>query len=256
MPQVGSRLSNRNSMFVSGSLIPAIDMDESEELHRLATQQTRSYQAGYDSMLDKSARRASRYLYDVPSGLPSGSVQRTLSKAFGWPQRIGQGTFRRSNRTSSSIVDQHKIYDIYEESIWHNSRTPHAAPGPAASAPFGLDTIGAVNQLHAIAEECEYQKPSTIGGYTASRLKSLHSIASSGSPWRMVRSIRLGGTRRDKCNSEWDGSSTFTTSTYSDASSDSGVSFTDMKPQARQPAEPKVVRKQSMLHGFAKRAGL
>ncbi|KAJ1897262.1 hypothetical protein LPJ71_006392, partial [Coemansia sp. S17] len=254
MSQIGNRQSNRNSMFIAGSLLPAVDMDESEELHHRQSEHPNRCKTSLGSRASKSALRTSRYLYDVPPSAPSGGVQGTLSKAFSWSQRIGQGSSKRPNRTSSLAIDQHKIYDIYEESIWHNSsHISHTAPEPAISA-FELDTDSA--QPHDISEdENQRQKSSIVDGSSGSRLKSLHSMASSGAPWRMLRSIKLGTSSRDN-NIECDGSSTFTGSVYSDSSSESNVPPPDMKRPASQPVLSKVARKPSVLHTLVKRAGL
>ncbi|KAJ2822159.1 hypothetical protein GGI24_004022, partial [Coemansia furcata] len=192
----------------------------------------------------KSAHRTSRYLYDVPTNPSSGGVQGTLSKAFSWSQRIGQGSSKRPNRTSSLAIDQHKIYDIYEESIWHNSsHILHAAPEPAAYTPFELD------------KDSQCQQSDIADNSSGSRLKSLHTMASSGAPWRMLRSIKLGASARDK-SADCDGSSTFTGSVYTDSSSEAEVPPPDMKRQASQPVLSKVARKPSVLHTLVKRAGL
>ncbi|KAJ2866416.1 hypothetical protein GGH94_001535 [Coemansia aciculifera] len=254
MSQIGNRQSNRNSMFIAGSLLPAIDMDESEELHNRQSEQPNLCITSLGSRASNSALRTSRYLYDVPTSAPSGGVQGTLSKAFSWSQRIGQGSSKRPNRTSSLAIDQHKIYDIYEESIWHSSsHISHTAPEPAAS-PFELDTDSA--QSHDISEEESRRQKSNVGdGSAGSRLKSLHSMASSGAPWRMLRSIKLGTSSRDN-TTECDGSSTFTGSVYSDSSSESNVPPPDMKRPASQPVLSKVARKPSVLHTLVKRAGL
>ncbi|KAJ2816087.1 hypothetical protein FBU31_006702, partial [Coemansia sp. 'formosensis'] len=243
MSQISNRQSNRNSMFIAGSLLPAIDMDECDELHNRQSQQPSRYQASLGSRAMKSAHRTSRYLYDVPTNASSGGVQGTLSKAFSWSQRIGQGSSKRPNRTSSLAIDQHKIYDIYEESIWHNSsHILHAAPEPAAYTPFELD------------KDSQCQQSGFADNSSGSRLKSLHTMASSGAPWRMLRSIKLGASARDK-SADCDDSSTFTGSVYSDSSSEAEVPPPDMKRQASQPVLSKVARKPSMLHTLVKRAG-
>ncbi|KAJ2644733.1 hypothetical protein GGF44_000452 [Coemansia sp. RSA 1694] len=256
MSQVGIRQSNRNSMFISGALLPAVDMDEGEELHHQSQSQKQPshYQSSLGSRLNKCEHRTSRYLYDVPA---SGGVQGTLSKALNWSQRIGHGSPRRSKRASSLAVDQHKIYDIYKESPWHNStHISQADPEPTASMPFDLEAnSSSAARLHDLSGENQFRTSNAVDGTASSRLKSLHAMASSGAPWRMLRSIKLGAPLRDK-SGEWDGSSTYTGSVYSDSSNDSVVSPLDIRRQASQPVISKVVRKPSVLHTFAKRAGL
>ncbi|KAJ2021694.1 hypothetical protein GGI06_002140 [Coemansia sp. S85] len=245
MSQIGNRQSNRNSMFIAGSLLPAIDMDESDELHNRQPQHSSIRQASLGSQMNKNMHRTSRYLYDVPTGAPNGGVHGSLSKAFSWSQRFGQGSSKRPNRTSSLAIDQHKIYDIYEESIWHSS----SLISHSASLPFDLDTDSA--QQHASLGESKSRKGSVVDGSAGSRLKSM----ASGTPWRMLRSIKLGASSRDK-STECDGSSTFTGSVYSDCSSGSSVPPPDIKRQASQPVLSKVTRKPSVLHTLVKRAGL
>ncbi|KAJ2747198.1 hypothetical protein GGI20_000719 [Coemansia sp. BCRC 34301] len=257
MSQIGIRESNRNSMFIAGALLPAINMDEDMELHRQCQQQQLSRcQDSLGSRLNKREHRTSRYLYDVPRSSSSGGLQGTLSKAFSWSQRIGQGSPKRLNRASSLAVDQHKIYDIYEESLWHNiAHAPHAVPESTSTMSFSFDTSNSSAQLCDLPEKVQHQTSSTVDCASGSRLKSLHAMASSGAPWRMLRSIKLGASSRDK-STEWDCSSTYTGSECSDDTTGSKLAPPDMKRQASQPMLSNLVRKPSGLHMFVKRAGL
>ncbi|KAJ2733191.1 hypothetical protein IW152_003263 [Coemansia sp. BCRC 34962] len=246
MSQISNWQSNRNSMFIAGSLLPAIDMDERDGLHNRQPQQLNLRQASLGSRMNKNTYRTSRYLYDVPISTPSGGIHGSLSKAFSWSQRFGQSSSKRPNRTSSLAIDQHKIYDIYEESIWHSS----TLISNSASLPFDLDTDSA--QQYTSLDGGKTQKSSIADGSAGLHLKS---EASSGTPWRMLRSIKLGASSRDK-SAECDGSSTFTGSVYSDCSSGSSVPPPDIKRQASQPVLSKVTHKPSVLHTLVKRAGL
>ncbi|KAJ1823632.1 hypothetical protein LPJ73_009383, partial [Coemansia sp. RSA 2703] len=89
MAQLEARCMNRNSMLVSGTLLPAVSMGVADDL----AQHSRTARDPPDVQLDKRLRRASRYLYDVPGA--SLGVQETLNKAFNWPQRLSRATSKR-----------------------------------------------------------------------------------------------------------------------------------------------------------------
>ncbi|KAJ1940667.1 hypothetical protein EC988_006968, partial [Linderina pennispora] len=123
-----------------------------------------SADAALPAPLQEHAKRASRYLYDVPN------IQQ--------PRRI--------SRASRSLLDQHKIYDIYEESLWHSANI--ARPMTATAHP------GFPN-----ADDVERQRK-----------------AHPASPWNLIRSLKFQSTER-KPKSGWEDScSLFSQHTTSD----------------------------------------
>ncbi|ORX70484.1 hypothetical protein DL89DRAFT_134724 [Linderina pennispora] len=125
---------------------------------------TASTGAALPAPLQEHAKRASRYLYDVPN------IQQ--------PRRI--------SRASRSLLDQHKIYDIYEESLWHSANI--ARPMTATAHP------GFPN-----ADDVERQRK-----------------AHPASPWNLIRSLKFQNTER-KPKSGWEDScSLFSQHTTSD----------------------------------------
>ncbi|KAJ1901279.1 hypothetical protein LPJ66_000896 [Kickxella alabastrina] len=241
MAQLEAQSKNRNSMFVSGALLPPVAMSSNDEL----SQQFSWYQKDpVDVQLDKRVRRASRYLYDVPSGSSGGGVHNTLSKAFQWPQRIGRSSFKSSDRPNNTVVDHHKIYDIYEESIWHTTSTSHVGSALGNAAPTDTASIGkGEGRLNG------------LGTFASTHLRSLRSVASSSGllPWRLMKSGKpqTGKAPRSK-NVDWECSSLFSSSVYSD--SDSSIALSAVHRDLRSDKKP--TRKPSMIQMFVKKAGL
>ncbi|KAJ1642009.1 hypothetical protein LPJ64_006101, partial [Coemansia asiatica] len=170
MAQLEARCRNRNSMLVSGALLPAVSPDVKDEF----SEQQRFQHDEADVQLEKRLRRTSRYLYDVPNsgGSIGNGMQGTLSKAFHWPQRIARSTSKRAEKTKSTVIDQYKIYDIYEESIWHSTHTAGAGIEVPEGYGFGLNSSSNGGAVVCSAT----RKPSAIslGG-----LRTLRSVASS-----------------------------------------------------------------------------
>ncbi|KAJ2738094.1 hypothetical protein H4R23_001389 [Coemansia sp. Cherry 401B] len=259
MAQIETRLSNRNSMIVSDMLFPGGDGFCSNTLPTRQQSQERTkrrqsrFQLDLDFQLDKNSRRVSRYLYDVPSSSASNGMQSTISRALQWSQRISQSSHRQLHRTSSSIIDQHKIYDIYEESIWHTAQTPvdTAASGTAAKAgpgfPFGLSTSAAASNQRSVSASKPPAKADALNG---ARKHILRTVKSAGVPWNMIRSWKNRHAQASK-ETEWDLSSVSSASVYSDSSSDYCGTFSSPAPISnKQPT-----RKQSTIQLFVKRAG-
>ncbi|KAJ2802429.1 hypothetical protein H4R20_003284 [Coemansia guatemalensis] len=257
MAQIESRYNNRNSMVVSDMLFPSTHVFGGEgfdvknphlqsqpqaQQHRPQTRNNRQscYQLDVDLNFDKSTRRASRYLYDVPGGSSGNGVQSTISKALQWPHRVSQSAPKQLHRTRSSIIDQYKIYDIYEESIWHKTQTPTSSPACETQSSENARTVSNTESSH---------KGSAAGGLAGARTQILRSVKSAGAHLSMLRpwkSRDMPSRRR----AEWELSSASSESTYSDGdycSSFSGASQQeDMKPR----------HKHSTIQLIVKRAGL
>ncbi|KAJ2126976.1 hypothetical protein IW136_006522, partial [Coemansia sp. RSA 678] len=131
MAQLEARLGDCNSMAVSDMLFLGTDdtnnMLAADQQQEMAKRRQSRFRLGLDFQLDEPFHRSSRYLYDVPNSPSSNGAQSTISRALQWSHRISQNSNRKLRRTNSSLVDQHTIYDIYEESIWHTARTPAAS---------------------------------------------------------------------------------------------------------------------------------
>ncbi|KAI9501884.1 hypothetical protein BX070DRAFT_227497 [Coemansia spiralis] len=235
MAQIEARLSNRNSMFIADVLLSGVD----SATDNVAAQPTdwikknkrKPEQLELDIPIDVTSHRTSRYLYNVPSGPFGSSMHGTLSKALQWPHRVSQSAPRRLCRTRSSVLDQHKIYDIYEEAIWHTSSK-------------------------------------TISNLTTSRLRSLGSATSSAMPWNFIRTWRphttpkkehgewndQAGVPADQSNNNNNGYDSASDSDSDQESCSTSVSFSlasQKEPQSSKPA-----RKSSMIHLLVKRASL
>ncbi|KAJ2705651.1 hypothetical protein FB645_002246 [Coemansia sp. IMI 203386] len=259
MAELEARCRNRNSMLVSGTLLPAISPEVSNELSR----HSRFQRDEADVQLDKRLRRASRYLYDVPSGGSLGNgMQGTLSKAFNWPQRIGRSSSKRAEKTKSTVIDQYKIYDIYEESIWHSTHTAGAGidiPGSYSHGHnfgFGLGS-GSGGNSGATDHFATSSKPSAI---SLSGLKTLRSVASSPGllRLRMAKSQKFSTKHRKREIGNWNRSDTVYGSEYSDSDTDSDSDSSVMLSEAHKQSYPKTapVRKSSSIHLFVKKASL
>ncbi|KAJ1937168.1 hypothetical protein FBU59_004834 [Linderina macrospora] len=147
--------------------------------------------------LPEHAKRASRYLYDVPT------TQQ--------PRRI--------SRASRSLFDQHKIYDIYEESLWHSANI--ARPMTASAHP------GFPN-----ADDVE-QKRNKAAMHPAS-------------PWNLIRSLKFQNSvgRTKHTRPAWaDGDSCSLFSQHSITSDQAAAAATAEKSPKR-------------LHELVRRAGL
>ncbi|KAJ1813165.1 hypothetical protein LPJ75_003309, partial [Coemansia sp. RSA 2598] len=204
--------------------------------------------------LEKRLRRASRYLYDVPNGGSVGNgMQGTLSKAFHWPQRIGRSTSRRAEKTKSTVIDQYKIYDIYEESIWHSTHTAGAGIDISGGYGFGLNSGGSGGA----ADHFAARKPSAIslGGF-----KTLRSVASSPGllRLRMAKAQKSSSTSRSREAANWNRSDTVYSSDYTDSDGDSDSESSVVLSEAHKQSYPKdaPVRKSSSIHLFVKKASL
>ncbi|KAJ2632538.1 hypothetical protein H4R22_001180 [Coemansia sp. RSA 1290] len=255
MAQMEDRLNNRNSMVISdmyfsgavddngvkGRTLPASMVPEQAKVKR---RQSR-FQLDLDFQLDKSSRRTSRFLYDVPSSSPTTGMQSTLARALQWSHRISHNGHRPLKRASSSIVDQHKIYEIYEESIWHSTETPESSSPMASTAPkprFGLGFTG--GQRRSISGSIN--KAKTISSnQPGTRLNILRSVKSASVPWSMIRSWKNRHAQESK-ETDWD---------LSSASSTFSSEYCSTISSAGDKAGKKPTRKQSTIHLFVKRAG-
>ncbi|KAI8326500.1 hypothetical protein GQ54DRAFT_319128 [Martensiomyces pterosporus] len=245
----------RNSMLISPSALSAATGQPAGSSQRHPSHsrpQQKRDQAHLDVQLEKSTYRASRYLYDVPTSIPGSSSpsQHSRGSGFSWSQRISQSAPRRINRISKSLFDQHKIYDIYEESIWHTthttsySTTPNMEPANVADEePIAHmaadDGSAAVNR--------ESSASTNNGGIPG--FGSLCIGKSPRSPWRLIKSLKPHSVPRRK-DTDWECSSLFSSSDYSDT--DTEASLGDMRRQsARRPGSTK-----QGVHLIVKRAGL
>ncbi|KAJ2608964.1 hypothetical protein EV177_004703 [Coemansia sp. RSA 1804] len=210
MAQIEARLSNRNSMMISDALFSGVSSSSSSDLDQsldvtgyLTKNRARQDSATEDIPIEVDPRRTSRYLYNVPSGPFRSSMHGPLAKMLQWPQRINHNAPRRIRRTRSSVIDQHKIYDIYEEAIWHSSHIPKRnIPGSrhAKNEPFS-DKHAEPNSEseNLFRSRIIYRKASTIGNIAATRFKSLGSARASGISWNFIRSWK---PRRDQQEEE------------------------------------------------------
>ncbi|KAJ2787559.1 hypothetical protein GGI15_000639 [Coemansia interrupta] len=267
MAQLEARCINRNSMLVSGTLLPAVHMAAADDL----AQQSRNTRDPLDIQLDKRLRRASRYLYDVPGSGPLGSgggVQETLSKALNWPQRLGRTASKRDTRTNSTVIDQYKIYDIYEESIWHSTHA--AGSGVPGDSGFAAAHVGRPTTSRARASRVDgslgtapedRERPGGVG------MRTLRSVASSPGllPWRMMKTWKPQTLKTRNAsynhNGTWGRGGMISGSDYSDSESDSdsdlsiGMAGAAAGSAVRKP--PKAAqRKPSTIHLFVKKASL
>ncbi|KAJ2549081.1 hypothetical protein EV175_004580, partial [Coemansia sp. RSA 1933] len=272
MAQVEARLSNRNSMFVSDALFSSIASNtgdseqQSDGSSRLAGSQ-RHEKVTIDTPFDIDPSRTSRYLYNVPSGSFRSSVHGPLAKALQWPQRISNSTPLRLRPTRSSVITQHKIYDIYEEAIWHTSRTPQkSAEKIKIHADKFLSSKNAAESKVSDSENLSrsrilHKKASAIGAFATTRLKSLGSVRASGISWDFLRSWKPRGELQEGPGDWYDPTSIPTS--YSDnieddddddSDSDSDVSL--FRTSANNAQERKPARKPSTIQMFVKRAGI
>ncbi|KAJ2797103.1 hypothetical protein H4R21_004450 [Coemansia helicoidea] len=252
----------RNSMVVGNLLFPGLDGGSLGQAAAAAAAERQEAAKPSRLVLDGElpgnigARRASRYLYDVPGSPAGGGIQGTLSRAVQWSQRISQGPPHRLHRTRSSIVDQHKIYDIYEESIWHTAQTPIAPPGGDAKTGasrfhFGLGSAAALESLRPSSGRRGGPADSAAGGHGhggGARAHVLRSVKSAGVPWNMIRSWKNRDTSGRKY-ADWDASSVSSDSSYSEVDGCSTLSD-DESQDAKGPQ-----RKPSAIHLLVKRAG-
>ncbi|PIA13398.1 hypothetical protein COEREDRAFT_89601 [Coemansia reversa NRRL 1564] len=257
MAQIESRYNNRNSMVVSDMLFsstcefggegfdaenPHLQLQPQAQKYRPQTRNHRQscYQLDVDFNFDRSTNRASRYLYDVPCCSSVNGMQSTISKALQWPHRISQSAPKQLHRTRSSIIDQYKIYDIYEESIWHKTQTPSSSSACNTQSP---------GNTRSISNTAFLQKGNTAGGLAGARTQILRSVKSAGAHLSMLRPWKSRETP-NRIRAEWELSSASSESTYSDGdycSSFSGASQQeDMKPR----------HKHSTIQLIVKRAGL
>ncbi|KAJ1902708.1 hypothetical protein LPJ81_003456, partial [Coemansia sp. IMI 209127] len=275
MAQIEARLSNRNSMFVSDALFSSVasgSSDIEQPLDKTGGQagNQRNEKVTIDAPFDIDPRRTSRYLYNVPSGPFRSSIHGPLAKALQWPQRISNGAPRRLRRTRSSVIDQHKIYDIYEEAIWHSSRTPQK--GTATSKPYADTTFSSGKNAAAPEAASEnisrsrilHKKASAIGAFATTRLKALGSVRASGISWNFIRSWKPRGEQQEGPGDWYDPSSIPTSyadnidddsdDDADDSDSDSDVSL--FRTSANNAQVKKPVRKPSTIQMFVKRAGI
>ncbi|KAJ2712316.1 hypothetical protein H4R19_002817 [Coemansia spiralis] len=256
----------RNSMVVGNVLFPGLDAgshDLAPPAGRRQAPRPSGGMAGAELAADIGSHRASRYLYDVPGSSSGGSIQGALSRALQWSQRISQGPPHRLHRTRSSIVDQHKIYDIYEESIWHTAQTPATAPGSAGTAEarigssrfhFGLG--GRAAALEGLRSNFGHR--SVLASDAASgggRANVLRSVKSAGVPWSMIRSWKNRDTP-GRTHPDWNMSSTSSDSSYSQVDCCSTLSDDDDDDDQDDDQDAKgPLRKHSTIHLLVKRAG-
>ncbi|KAJ2355284.1 hypothetical protein GGF43_002776 [Coemansia sp. RSA 2618] len=263
MAQMEARLSNRNSMIVSDMFFPGADEldsgslatcdDQAQQQNIKAKRRQSRFQLDLDFQFDRPSRPTSRYLYDVPSSPSSSGMQSTISRALKWSHRISQNS---QLRRSSSHIDQHKIYDIYEESIWHTTHTSTPTASPAAGAGarerfgfrFGKGAGLASNgQRFGSAPKL----PSKVNaahssGDSTTRMNILRTVKSANVPWNKIRSWKNRHAQESK-ETDWELSSASSASVYSDyCSTFSNTANSDSK-------KPK--HKQSTIHLFVKRAG-
>ncbi|KAJ2454562.1 hypothetical protein EV183_001433 [Coemansia sp. RSA 2336] len=255
MAQMEDRLNNRNSMVVSDMFFSgAVDDTEAKgrtfpasmalEQAKVKRRQSR-FQLDLDFQLDKSSRRTSRFLYDVPSSSPATGMQSTLARALQWSHRISQNGHRPLKRTNSSLVDQHKIYEIYEESIWHSTETPESSSPMATTAPkprFGLGF--ASGQRRSVSDSVNKTK-GISSPQPGMRTNILRSVKSASVPWNMIRSWKNRHAQESK-ETDWE---------LSSASSTFSSEYCGTISSAEDKDSKKPTRKQSTIHLFVKRAG-
>ncbi|KAJ2846636.1 hypothetical protein GGI22_006193, partial [Coemansia erecta] len=225
-------------------------------------------------LFDIDPRRTSRYLYNVPSGPFRSSIPGPLAKALQWPQRIGNGAPRRLRRTRSSVIDQHKIYDIYEEAIWHSSRTPQK--GTVKGKPYADTTLSL--EKNAVGPETAsenlsrskilHKKASEIGAFATTRLKALGSVRASGISWNFIRSWKPRGEQQEGPGNWYDPTSIPTSyadnidddsdddADASDSGSGSDTDVSLFRTSANNAQKKKPVRKSSTIQMFVRRAGI
>ncbi|KAJ2250937.1 hypothetical protein H4S00_003506 [Coemansia sp. D1744] len=261
MAQLEARLSNCNSMVVSDMLFLGTDDTDSNMLaadqqQGTAKRRQSRFRLGLDFQLDEPFYRSSRYLYDVPNSPSSNGAQSTISRALQWSHRISQNSNRKLRRTNSSLVDQHTIYDIYEESIWHTARTPAASvnDGVAKSAPsfrVRLDSAFGLSGQRSLSTPKTLNKADVAGGgHASTRMHILRTVKSVGVPWNMIRS-RKSRNVQDTNDNEWELSSNSSASIYNNIHSDCCSTFSNT--DNNDSKKPK--RKQSAIHLLVKRAG-
>ncbi|KAJ2082896.1 hypothetical protein H4R24_001226 [Coemansia sp. RSA 988] len=257
MAHIESKYNNRNSMVVSDMLFsstnafggedfdsknPHLQFQPQARQHRPQTKNSRlsCYRLDVDLNFDKSASRASRYLYDVPGCSSGNGVQSTISKALQWPHRVSQSAPKQLHRTRSSIIDQYKIYDIYEESIWHKAQTPASSPAYESHSP---------ENARSVSNTASLQKEGAAGGLAGARTQILRSVKSAGAHLSMLRPWKSREMSSHK-RTESGLASASSESTYSD--SDYCSSFSG----ASQQESMKLQHKHSKIQLIVKRAGL
>ncbi|KAJ1668454.1 hypothetical protein EV178_000486 [Coemansia sp. RSA 1646] len=277
MAQIEARLSNRNSMFVSDALFSGVASSASDTAEQpldksgclARNQKQEKVTIDIPPQFNIDPRRTSRYLYNVPSGPFRSSIHGPLAKALQWPQRIGHNAPRRLRRTRSSVIDQHKIYDIYEEAVWHSTRTPQKN---AASIVADVDVFSSSKSAASKPDSKNlsrsrilHKKASALGAFATTRLKSLGSTKSSGMSWNFIRSWKPRGETQEGPDDWYDPSSIPTD--YADKiddddddGSENGVDEPDsdislFRTSASDAQGKKPVRKPSTIQMFVKRAG-
>ncbi|KAJ2851389.1 hypothetical protein IWW36_001156 [Coemansia brasiliensis] len=261
MAQMEDRLSNRNSMVVSDMFFSRATEDDDAKSRTLPTsiisgqgkvkrRQSR-FQLDLDFHLDKGSHRTSRFLYDVPSSSSATGMQSTLTRALQWSQRISQNGHRQLKRTSSSIIDQHKIYEIYEESIWHSTETPvstsmaSTTSKPKLNFGFGFSPSG---QRRSVSDSTNNNPKAANSNQPGTRLNILRSVRSASVPWNMIRSWKNRNAQESR-ETDWELSSASSTFSSSNSEYCSTISSAEDK------GSRKPTRKQSTIHLFVKRAG-
>ncbi|KAJ2162912.1 hypothetical protein GGF46_000295 [Coemansia sp. RSA 552] len=257
MAQMEARYNNRNSMVVSDMLFPleigdssngAPSVDDQQPPSEAKRRQSR-FDLDFDFPLDLNIRPNSRYLYDVPNA-PMGSSEgsgRASSKALQSSHRLSQSVPVQLRRTRSSIINHHKIYDIYEESIWHIAHTAT----PVTSQPDGRDAASKHGMTSLSAgSPANRAAPASSGNVDSNtRARILHSVKSFSAPWHMVRSWKNRDTRGHGRSQSYMSSISSASTCSSDESYcgpfTSGTDSKDLAPR----------RKPSALHLFVRRAG-
>ncbi|KAJ1736182.1 hypothetical protein LPJ61_000141 [Coemansia biformis] len=255
MVQMGIRNNSRNSMVVGDMLFPGIGSNDrglALPAEKKALPKSTRYTMDAELAADIGTRRESRYLYDVPGSSLGGSVHGTISRALQWSQRISHGPPRQLHRTRSSIVDQHKIYDIYEESIWHTARTPIALPSAATDAKTGVSRfhfgLGGSSALESLRSGFGNKSAPTGGATGNPHTNVLRSVKSASAPWNMIRSWKNRDSSSRK-RTEWDLSSVSTESSYSEVDGCSTLSDSECQDDRSHQ------HKHSAIHLLVKRAG-
>lgn len=280
MANLGIQRSNRNSAVVSGTLITAADMDFTTGLtekrphsscgkrHSKLLRQNKSNTKGNGRRRSFAHFKAHNQHQTDASNATSDS----WTRAVNWSQRINnQGTVRqRDSQTSSSgnsaVIDQYKIYDIYEESVWHSAQTPQQK---SSIEKFAADET--------ITNKCSIDSGSTrsrhrfgsIGVGNSLSLRALRSMTSLGYPWRKnsIKSSRPPtepeAPMQEAEEMEWECLSdcSCSTSIYSEHSSDASVLISEVyaqnKVEEEEEAIPKMpARRKSKIELLVRRAGV
>ncbi|KAJ1966246.1 hypothetical protein GGI12_000208 [Dipsacomyces acuminosporus] len=238
----------RNLAIFSTSAISAAASQLPDTTSSAVQKSQKRDQSRLDARLEKSTYRASRYLYDVPTSSSFGdSPAQGARNGFSWSQFISQSVPRRVNGTARSIFDQHKIYDIYEESIWHTAHTtsntnpPHSASNKASalSQPGSHDGKSAEDEPHSESKKFE----------------SLRRIKRAASSWRLIRSLKPKPSSPRRKESEWECASLFSSSDYSDDDYSEGPAYSSSSSSHKQSPQKSGSSKQG-VHSAFKRAGL